>query len=95
MVDESNLFASQYFHTLVGVRETPHVSFLYNCQPLSGSPNADSIVQAIKNAVKSRGTNRNFLSLLLSDAARYMVAVGTVLKSLYPKLFHVTCIAHS
>ena len=31
---------------------------------------------------------------LLSDAAKYMTATGITLKSLYPKLFHVTCVAH-
>jgi len=30
----------------------------------------------------------------LSDAAKHMVAAGAILKSLYPKLFHVTCVAH-
>ena len=30
----------------------------------------------------------------LFDAAKYMIAAGITLKSLYPKLFHVTCVAH-
>ena len=30
----------------------------------------------------------------MSDAAKYMITVGTTLKSLYPKLFHVTHVAH-
>ena len=32
--------------------------------------------------------------MLLSDAAKYMIAAGITLKSLYPKLFHVTCVAY-
>ena len=32
--------------------------------------------------------------LLLSDATKYMVATSEILKSLYSKLFHVTCVAH-
>ena len=32
--------------------------------------------------------------MLLCDAAKYMIAAGITLKSLYPNLFHVTCIAH-
>ena len=32
--------------------------------------------------------------LLLSDAAKYMIAAGITLKSLYPKLFHVSCVTH-
>ena len=31
---------------------------------------------------------------LLSDVAKYVIAAGITLKSLYPKLFHVTCVAH-
>ena len=34
------------------------------------------------------------LCLLLSDAAKYMVAAGATQISLYPKIFHVTCVAH-
>ena len=37
---------------------------------------------------------RNDFCLLLSDAARYMVAAGSTLKNMYPQLFHVTCVAH-
>ena len=32
--------------------------------------------------------------MLLSNAAKYMIAAGITLQSLYPKLFHVTCVAH-
>ena len=46
------------------------------------------------NAVRNLGINRNFFCLLLSDATKYKIAAGITLKSLYPKLFHVTCVAH-
>ena len=32
--------------------------------------------------------------LLLSDAARNTTLAGNVLKTMYPKMFHVTCVAH-
>ena len=38
--------------------------------------------------------NRSFYCVLLSDAGKYMIAADISLKSLYPKLFHVTCVAH-
>ena len=78
VVDESNIFGTQYLNILVGSLETPHVSFLSSCQSLSCSPNADSIAQAIDEAVRSLGTNQNSFRLLLSDAARYMLAASTV-----------------
>ena len=61
---------------------------------LSCSSNSENIVQAIDDAVGSLGNNQTSFCLLLSDAERYMTATGTVLKSLYPKQFHVTCVAH-
>ena len=32
--------------------------------------------------------------MLLSDAAKYVIAAGITLKSLYPNLFHMTYVAH-
>ena len=32
--------------------------------------------------------------MLFSDTAKYIFAAGITLKSLYPKLFHLTCVAH-
>ena len=81
----------QYLNILVGSLETPHVSYLYNCQPLKCDPNSNIIVQAVDDAVRNLGINRSFFCLLLSDAAKYMIAAGLTLKnSLYPKLSHVT-----
>ena len=66
---------------------------MYNYQPLKCNPNSNIIAQAVDDAVRNLGINRSFC-LLLSDAAKYMIAAGITLKSLYPKLFHVTCVAH-
>ena len=55
---------------------------------------ANLIAQTVDDAVRNLGINRGFVCLLLSDAAKYMVAADITLKSLYPKLFHVTCKAH-
>ena len=85
---------TQYLDILVGSLKTPHVSYLYDCQPLKCASNNNIISQAVDNTVRNLGTNRSFFCLLLSDAAKYMIAVGITLKSLYPKLFHVTCVAH-
>ena len=94
IVDESTLSGTQYLNILVGSLETPHVSYLYDCQPLKCAPISNIIPQAVDDAVRNLGINRSFFCLLLSDAAKYMIAAGIILKSLYPKLFHVTCIAH-
>ena len=78
----------------MGSLETPHVSYLYDCQPPKCASNSNIIAQAVDDAVRNIGINRSFFCLLLSDAAKYMIAAGITLKSLYPKLFHVTCVAH-
>ena len=78
----------------MGSLEAPHVSYLYDCQPLKCAPNSNLIAQAVDDAVRNLGINRSFFCLLLSDAAKYMIAAGITLKSLHPKLFLVTCVAH-
>ena len=93
IVDESTLSGTQYLNILMGSLKTPHVSYLYDCQPLKCSPNSNIIAQAVDDAARNLGINSSFF-LLLSDAAKYMIAAGVTLKSLYPKLFHVTCVAH-
>ena len=55
---------------------------------------ATSLLKAVDDAVRNLEINRSFFCLLLSDAAKFMIAAGITLKSLYPKLFHVTCVAH-
>ena len=94
IVDESAVFGTQYLNILVGSLKTPHVSYLYDCQPLKCAPNSNIIAQAVDDAVRNLGINRSFFCLLLSDAAKYMIAAGITLKSWYPELFHVTCVAH-
>ena len=78
----------------MGSLETPHVSYLYDCQPLKCALNSNIIAQTVDDAVKNLGINRSFFCLLLSDAAKYMIAADITLKCLYPKLFHVTSVAH-
>ena len=90
IVDESAVSGTQYLNILVVSLETLHIS---NCQPLKCAPNSHIIAQAVDDAVRNLEINRSFFCLLLSDAAKYMIAARLTLKSLYPKLFHVTCVA--
>ena len=94
IVDESTLSGTQCLNILVGSLETQYVSYLYDRQPLKCASNSNIIAQAVYDAVKNLGINRSFFCLLLSDAAKYMIAAGVTLKSLNPKLFHETCVAH-
>ena len=51
-VDESTLSGTQYLNILVESLETPHVSYLYDCQPLKCAANSNIITQAVDDAVK-------------------------------------------
>ena len=66
-----------------------HTSVTCKC-----APDSNIIAQAVDDAVRNLGINRSLFRLLLSDAAKYMIAAGITLKFLYSKLFHVTCVAH-
>ena len=94
IVDENTLSGTQYLNILMENLETPHFSYLYDCQPLKCATNSNIIAQAVDDAVRNVGINKSYFCLLLSDAAKYMIAAGITLKSLYPKLFHVMCVAH-
>ena len=60
IVDKSTLSGTQYLNILVGSLETPHVSYLYDCQPLKCAPNSNIIAQAVDDTVRNLGMNRNF-----------------------------------
>ena len=93
IVDESTLSGTQYLNILVGSLETPHVSYLYDCQPLKCAPNSNIIAQAVDDAVRNLEINRSFFRLFNCLMPRN-IAAGITLKSLHPKLFHVTCVAY-
>ena len=67
---------------------------MYDCQPLTCAPHSNSIAQAVDNAVRSTGINKNSFGLLLSDATEYMFPTDAILTFLYPKLLHVKRVAH-
>ena len=46
------------------------------------------------DAIRTLQTDRDNFVLLLTDAARYMTAAGHVVKQTYPRLFHITYVAH-
>ena len=47
IVDKSTVSGTQYLNILVGSLETPHVSNLYDCQPLKCAPIATSLLKQL------------------------------------------------
>ena len=79
---------------LAGLIDVPDKTYMVDCIPLTESPNAQKIVQAIDDTLKEMKISRANCCLLLSDAAAYMIAAARTLKVLYPLMLHVTCLAH-
>ena len=94
VIDEADISGSKYVNTLVGDIEQPETTYLLYCMILDASPNQQTVVHAIDDAIRTLQTDRNNFVLLLTDAARYMTAAGRVVKKTYPKHFHITCVAH-
>ena len=65
----------------MGSLETPHVSYLFDCQLLRCAPNSNIIAQAVDDVVRNLGFNRSIFCLLLLDAVKNMIAAGITLKS--------------
>lgn len=59
--------------------------------------NGENVVEFFNNSLQilwPRGIQYNKVLLFVTDAAPYMVRAGNMLTATYPKLKHVTCLAH-
>ena len=77
---------------LVGSLEIPHVNSLYDCQVLPCAPHSNHIAKAVHNAVRSFGINKYYFCVLSSGTVKH--CCSAILKSMYFKLFHMTCVAY-
>ena len=94
VVDESDINGEQLLNILVGKLTAPEKTLLFNCKTLLQSVDSNIVTREIDDAVHSLGVAPENFCLLLTDAARYMTAAGTLFKKLNPRLFQVTCMAH-
>ena len=96
IVDEAEIAKQKYISVLVGCLDAPNQTFLVDCHPLDSGSNVNSsiILHTVDDILRQLEIKRENLSLLLTDAARYMSLAGKTLKKLYPSLMHVTCVAH-
>lgn len=94
VVDEADVCGIKYLHILIGSLDRPSKTYMLDCLPLSKSPDSQMVVQAIDDAAHKLGLQREKFSLMVSDAAPYMVRAAKTLQLLYPQLLHITCVAH-
>ena len=92
VIDEADISGPKYINTLVGDVEQPETTYLLHCKILDASPNQQTVIHAVDNAVRTLQTDRFNFVLLLTDAARCMTAAGRVVKQTYPRLFHITSV---
>jgi hypothetical protein len=82
---------------LLWAHEQPGEIFLLVCEVLERVNNS-SIVVVFNNAMNllwpDKAEQENVL-LFVSDAAPYMIKAAKALQLLYPKMIHVTCLAHA
>ena len=94
VVDEAEVSGQKYVNILAGLMEEPEKTYLVNCKPLNGNPNNSNNCTIVDDSLKKMNIAREKFLLLLSDAPRYTIKAAEVLKIMYPRLLHVTCIAH-
>jgi hypothetical protein len=97
-IDESTDADGRYVgNVIVGkLSSEPSNSFLLNCEQLDKC-NHKTIAKLFNDSMNllwTEGVKYENVFLFLSDAAPYMCKAGNVLNAFFPKLIHVTCLAH-
>ena len=93
VVDESEISGRKYLKILISDTAVPEITCVLDCNIVE-TVNQQVVTMKIDDALKKLDNQRHNFVLLLSDAARYMTACIAALKLLYPRLFHITCMAH-
>ena len=98
-IDETSDVDGRFAANVVGTlkHEQPGEIFLLACEVLERANNS-SIGVVFDSAMNLRWpykVQRDNVLLFVSDAAPYMIKAGKTLQLLYPKMIHVTCLAHA
>lgn len=91
--DESEINACKYFNVLIGDTAQPETTYFVDCSIVE-AVNQEVVTIKIDDVLRNLDVQRNNFVLVLTDAASYMTASTNALKLLYPRMFHVTCLAH-
>ena len=94
IVDESDIDGRKFLNILIGTIQDPQSIYMGDCILLNRSPDANTVASLIDDFLKQWQIPKYKFSLLLSDAAPYMMLCARNLKIFYQNLFHVTCISH-
>ena len=59
VIDEAHISGSKYVNTLVGDVEQPETTYLLQCKILDASPNQQTVVHAVDDAIRTLQTGRD------------------------------------
>ena len=93
IVNEAKAAKQKYINVFVDSLDAPNQTFLVDCHPLDNGSNVNSsiILHTVNDILRKLEIKREYLTLFLTDAARYMSLAGKTLKEIYPSLMHVNC----
>ena len=94
IVDESDIDRKKILNIMIGAINDPGNIYLADCRILERSPDANAVASIIDDFIKEWKIEKKHFGLLLSDAAPYMISCAKILKIFYPRLIHISCIAH-
>jgi len=81
----------------INMDKDKNLKFILNMEFVKKADNF-TVVQSVNNALLilwPEGIQYHKVLLLLSDAAPYMKLAGKTLRNIFPKLIHLTCMAHA
>lgn len=96
--DETTDSCGRYIANLIvgKLSKEPSTPYLVACKVLEKT-NHSTIARFINDSIKSLFPDSSMdekICVFVSDGAPYMVKAGQALKVFYPKLLHITCLAH-
>ena len=93
VINESEVDKTKFVNVIVGDIDVPEKMYFIECC-VAETVNQSIICMKINDILRKLDIARENFLLLLSDAASYMTACTATLKVLYPRLFHITGLAH-
>lgn len=92
--DESEIKGEKYFNTMVGSICKPKEIKCIGCSRIEGCLNSFEVKSQIETVLCDFNIKKQHVKLLITDAAKYMIKAGQLLKNDMPTLLHITCLAH-
>ena len=93
VADEGDVNGAKYLNILGGEIDNLQTVYLLDVVPVDNI-NQNIVCQKLDDTSRKFNIDRANVLLFLSDAASYMKSAAVTMKSLYPRMLHVTCFAH-